>query len=69
MKIFIAVLITAFLSLLSGQAFAAISSFPGQSIETLNASLICAEENDEDAEKKKKKKDDELPEETEPECD
>jgi len=63
MKQFLAVLITAFSFLIMGQAFAATHSTFEKSIDSLNASLICAKE---DKEKKKKKKEGESEE--EPEC-
>jgi hypothetical protein len=63
MNKFIAVLVTAFLALIIGQASASTRYSFGQSVDTLNSSFICEKE------KKKKKKTDDLPEETEPECD
>lgn len=66
MKIILATLITSFILLVFGQAFASTAIFPGQSIDSLNSALIY--ENDKDK-KKKKKKEGDLPEEKEPECD
>ena len=67
MKHILAVLITAFTFLFLGQASAATSIYSGQSLDSLNSPLICADETDKDGKKKKKKKkgDDE----EEPECD
>jgi hypothetical protein len=62
----LAVLFTAFLTLLVGQASASTKPFSSQSIESLKSSLICEKENEEE---KKKKKYDDIPEEKEPECD
>jgi hypothetical protein len=67
MKQFLAVLITAVISLVLGQAPAATLSFPDQSIDSLNSSLVCEKDKDKDKDKKKKKIT--LPEEEEPECD
>ena len=62
MKKFMAVLLTALLSLALGQAPASNTFFPpDQSIDSLNTSQICEQD------KKKEKSD--IPEEKEPECD
>ncbi len=64
MNKFVAVLITAFLSLILGQASAYNTlTTSDQSLDSLNASLVCEKDKD----KKKKKSD--IPEEKEPECD